>query len=242
MSSSTKQRGFDPEDKRWFSVKAVANLKIALQEIQWLLDRGYKEGPVVTFVGNHYQFSLRQRNALKRASCTKLQAQRRKLAQLPYQAANERSLIIDGFNLIIALEVALSGGPLILGADGVLRDLAGVSGSYRIIEQTDRALEILGQAFKRLAVPKAKFLLDAPISNSGQLKHRILNHAHNWLTDVEVELVPNADVVLSKMERVITGDSVILDQCQSWINLSREIVERDIQSAWIVSLCDGPCL
>lgn len=236
MSPSAKRRGFDPEDMQWFSEKAVANLRIAQQEIQWLLDRDYKEGPVITFVGNHHQFSLRQRNALKRASCTTLQAQRRKLTQLPYQAAKEGGLVIDGFNLIIALEVALSGSPLILGTDGVLRDLAGVRGSYRIIEQTDCALELLGQAFKRLAVPIVKVLLDAPISNSGQLKHRILNHARNWSTAVEVELVSNADVVLSKMERVITGDSVILDQCQSWINLSREIVERDIQKAWIVRL------
>ncbi|WP_041219291.1 DUF5616 domain-containing protein [Desulfitobacterium dichloroeliminans] len=59
----------------------------------------------------------------------------------------ELLLIIDGFNLIIALEVTLSGSIIILGRDGVQRDLAGLRGSYKIIEQTDKARKAISSLF-----------------------------------------------------------------------------------------------
>ncbi|MDP4160735.1 MAG: DUF434 domain-containing protein [Bacillota bacterium] len=237
MSPAATRRGFDIEDHKRFSETSVEKLRIAQQEIQWLLDRGYKEGPLVDFVGGHYQLSLRQRNALKRATCTKIQYEKRKSTMLSIEDAKDGCLIIDGFNLIISLEVALSRSVIILGTDGVLRDLAGLRGSYKIIEQTDRALEILGKSLNRLSVPEVRILLDAPVSNSGQLRNRILEHALDWRIPVDVELVPNADVVLSNVERIVTGDSVLLDQCNSWINLCREIVENYIENAWIIKLC-----
>lgn len=52
---------------------------------------------------------------------------------------------------------------------------------------------------------------------------------------VEVEVVQNPDVLLMDMERVITGDAVILDNCKSWFNLSGIIIEKDIKNARVVS-------
>lgn len=235
MSSNTK-RGSDPNDFRWFSDEALSKLRIAQQDIQWLLDRGYKSNAAVEFVGNHYQLSVRQRNALQRATASRLQVEKRKGSLLPLDAAVDRCLNIDGFNLIITLEVALSGGPLILGGDGVLRDLAGLRGTYHPIPQTDTALELIGKALKELSVGQANFYLDKPVSNSGRLKKKILEHATQWDIPVQAELVPNTDAVITGMERVVTGDSVILDHCASWFNLSGKIVGNYVRDAWIIRL------
>ena len=132
---------------------------------------------------------------------------------LTFEAAKDSCLYIDGLNLIITLEVALSGSIVLLGNDGVLRDLAGLRGNYFLIEQTDVALDLIGETFKELSIPEAVFYLDAPVSNSGRLRSRILEHAEKWDVPVTVELVPNSDLFLSKMARVVTGDSIILDQC-----------------------------
>ncbi|MBT2159355.1 DUF434 domain-containing protein [Clostridioides difficile] len=59
------KRGFDDSDKRWFSSKELTRLIKAKEEIEWLINRDYKVDPVVTFVGDRYQFSIRQRDALK---------------------------------------------------------------------------------------------------------------------------------------------------------------------------------
>lgn len=235
MSPGTSRRGFNPEDIKWFSEKSLDKLKIAQQEIQWLLDRGYKIGTVINFVGGHYQFSSRQRIALHRATSSKIQYDKRDSTQLPLEAAKYGLINIDGFNLIITLEVALSGSALILGSDGVLRDLAGLRGSYRIIDNTEKAIELIGKSLKLLSVPGVKFFLDAPVSNSGKLRHMILKYSAEWDLPVEVELILNVDAVLSQTERIVTGDSVILDCCKSWFNLSRAIVDDYIKDAWIIS-------
>ncbi|HEY5576678.1 MAG TPA: DUF434 domain-containing protein, partial [Clostridiaceae bacterium] len=141
MPSKKPRRGFDPGDQDDFSGEEFPKLAAAQKEIQWLLDRGYKIAPVVDFVGNHYQFSSRQRTALQRASSSTHQCTRRLSSMLTFEAAKDSCLYIDGFNLIITLEVALSGSIVLLGNDGVLRDLAGLRGNYFLIEQTDVALD-----------------------------------------------------------------------------------------------------
>lgn len=234
MSSKTVNRGFDPEDIKNFSLENMKKLKIAQEEVQWLLDRGYKIKPIIEMVGNHHLLTARTRTALQRTTSTTAGYERRESTMLPLESAKEGCMFIDGFNLIITLEVALSGSVILLGKDGVLRDLAGLRGTYKLIDKTDVALELIGKTLKKLSVPMVKFYLDSPVSNSGRLKSRIMEQSQSWGLTVDVELITNVDVVLSNMERIVSGDSVILDECASWFNLSRKIVEDNIQDAWIV--------
>ena len=109
---------------------------------------------------------------------------------LPFECAKDGCLNIDGFNIIITLEVALSGSPILLGKDGVFRDLAGLRGTYRVIDKTDTALNLMGKTLQELHVPMVKFFLDSPVSNSGRLKSKILKNSTQWGIPVEVELIP----------------------------------------------------
>lgn len=230
------KRGFNEEDYRWFSEEAIEKLKKAQEEFQWLLNRGYKSSSLIDFIGGHYQFSSRQRTALQRATASDVQCKIRSEKLIDLEALKDARINIDGFNLIITLEVALSGGLLIQGNDGVIRDLAGLRGTYRIIDKTDYAIILIKQMLIELGVKGVKFFLDAPVSNSGRLKTRILEIFTSGNIVVEVELVPNADVILSELEGVVTADSIILDECKSWVNLSREIIQRYIEGAWVAML------
>jgi hypothetical protein len=236
LTSKIARRGFDEEDYRWFSSEALVRLQSAQEELKWLLDRGYKMSPVTELIGGHYQLSARQRTALQRSTATTLQCSIRDSKKLQCNSMKGKCIYIDGFNLIITLEVALSGSVLILGNDGCLRDLAGLRGTYRIIDKTEEAIELIGRAFKELDTSEVKIFLDSPVSNSGRLKSKILDQSANWDAKVEVELVPNADPILNSMESVVTSDSIILDECKSWINLSAMIVQKYINKAWIVNL------
>lgn len=236
MSTKITRRGFDPADIKSFSEENIKKLKVAQEDVQWLLDRGYKIKHIVEFVGGHYQLTARERTALQRTTATHADYEQRKSTMLPFEYVKDGCLFIDGFNLIITLEVALSGSAILLGKDGTLRDLAGLRGTYRIIDKTDVALEIIGKTLKDLSVPEVKIYLDAPVSNSGRLKFKILEYSKMWNIPTEVELVPNADVVLSTMERIVTSDSILLNECKSWFNLSRKIVNDFISEAWIVDL------
>lgn len=232
----TANRGFDAEDSRWFSEKEIVKLKKAHKEMFWLLNRGYNMNSIINFVGGHYQFSIRQRQALKRSTGCSESVQKRLSKIIPCENIKDDSIYIDGFNLIITIEVALSNGILVIGNDSAVRDIAGVQGSYRLIDKTDKALEIIGKALDCFKAKDVKFFLDSPVSNSGRLKERILLHSISWHCSTSVELVPNADSLLCDMGRIITSDSIILDGCKSWFNLARKIVEDYIPEAKVVKL------
>jgi hypothetical protein len=236
MSTKNVKRGFDPDDTKIFSKESIAELKIAQEEIQWLLDRGYKIKQIIEFTGNHYLLSARARTALQRTTSSTADYEKRRSTMLPFECAKDGCLNIDGFNLIITLEVAISGSPILLGKDEVYRDLAGLRGTYRIIDKTDTAISLIGKTLQELSVPMVKFYLDSPVSNSGRLKTKILECSEQWGMPVDVELIPNVDTVLAGKERIVTGDSIILDECKSWFNLSRKIIEDHIQDAWVIDL------
>ncbi len=91
--------------------------------------------------------------------------------------------------MIISIEVALSGGTLVIGSDGNIRDLAGLRGTYKIIDKTEEALNLIGKFFNKYNAQSLKFYLDSPVSNSGNLKYGILEYAKIWGIETEVELV-----------------------------------------------------
>lgn len=229
----TVRRGYGPKDTIEFGPKAAEKLNAAAQEVLFLMTRGYNTKSVSTFVGNHHLLSERQRTALARIVSTQEaleERERKRLCQAP------ESLVLDGFNTTITLEVALSGSLLLEGMDGTIRDLAGLRGSYRIVDKTVRAVELLLNRLDELNVKNALFYLDRQVSNSGCLRALLLDNAESHAVHVQVELHPGVDGVLSRMENVVTSDAIILDKCGSWYNLNRGLIERFISDAWIFRL------
>lgn len=229
----TVRRGYGPKDMTEFGSDAAEKLNAAAQEIVFLMNRGYDTKSASTFVGNHHLLSERQRTALTRIISTRAALEERERKQL-FQAPE--SIVLDGFNTIITLEVALSGSLLLQGMDGTIRDLAGLRGSYRIVDKTVRAAELLLNRLEDLKVKNALFYLDQQVSNSGRLRALLLDKAKGRSLQVQAKLHPGVDGVLSRMENVITADAIILDKCGSWYNLNRGLIEKFVPDAWIFCL------
>lgn len=106
---------------------------------------------------------------------------------------NDQIIEIDGFNILILLESALSGGYVFKGRDGLYRDISSVHGSYKRVVKTEEAILMIGECLQSLKVQRVKWYLDQPVSNSGRLKSKLLElsgaQAFNW----EVELVFDPD-------------------------------------------------
>ena len=134
---------------------------------------------------------------------------------------------IDGFNTIITLEVLLNRSVLFRCMDGTIRDLAALRGTYRLIPETDGAVQMLLESLKNAGVRKIKILLDQPVSNSGRLKTRIADIAEKTgCSDLDIQILRDVDRTLYDKGLVITSDSVILDHCRSWVNLTAECVKQ----------------
>ena len=199
--------------------------------------RGYDVKPVTTFVGNHYLFSERQRLALARSVSARESIQKRVNKEL-LQTERRRlpeTVHIDGFNTVITLEVALSSSPVFYCRDGVLRDLAGLRGTYRVIDKTQTAIELLLRQLELLYLSEAVFYLDAPVSNSGRLSGLIRQCAKGYGISVQTQIIPDVDRVLEQMEGVISGDAIILNRCKSWLNVMPLIIGR-MDHVWKIRL------
>ncbi|MDU7241221.1 DUF5616 domain-containing protein [Clostridium sp.] len=135
---------------------------------------------------------------------------------------------IDGFNTIITLEVALSNSLIIKSMDETIRDLAGLRGTYSVIEKTEVAIKLIGEFLLEHKIKKAIFYLDKPVSNSGRLKMKILEILEGLEFQIEVWNIDNVDSVLKSKENVVSSDAIILDNCISWINLNMHIIKDKI--------------
>jgi hypothetical protein len=239
MGHRPQHRGAHPEDARLFGAGALPTLGRAAEEVAWLLGRDYAMDPAVEAVGNHHQLALRQRLALKRACCSEAARASRRARRMAPEAVRGAALLVDGFNLIITLEVALSRGLLLEGRDGALRDLGGLRGSYHLVDETEPALELLGDELGALGAAGAHVYLEQAVANSGRLRARLVEAARGFAVPVEVELVRNADPLLAGRAAIVTADAALLDGCVSWANLGAWIVHARIPDAWVVRL-DAP--
>ncbi len=222
----TVKRGYVPEDEKNFSYNSVVMLKKAANDIKYLIDNGYPIKSASVFVGDHYLLSERQRLALVRSvSCSEMLEQRknRELSSL----SDGCTVHIDGFNTIITLEVAYSGSPVFDCMDGCVRDLAGLRGTYRIVDKTEIALKAIGRELCRQKIGRAIFYLDKPVSNSGRLAQMIKDLFEDMQFQTETVVINEVDHELKKHENVISGDAIILDYCKSWYNLVRNVLAED---------------
>lgn len=193
----TVRRGYIPTDEKEFDPSSTVLLRQVQQDVVYLINRGYNLGRSVTFVCNRFGLSARQRMALIRSTATWDEIKNRAEKEIGRDLKN-KIINIDGFNLIITLEIALSGTTLLRCMDGTIRDLAGLHGTYRLIDKTDRAIDLVSNQLEKLGVAKTVFYLDSPISNSGRLKQRLIELLEPFDFETEVILLPGVDKTLRR--------------------------------------------
>lgn len=252
------RRGFLPEDIRNFSADAMQILRQASKHVCYLINEGYDLKTALTFVGNHFCLSARQRLAVMRSVATDVQLQDRRNKQIAVSQLQDQTVYLDGFNIIITLEVLASHSPLFIGMDGAVRDLAALRGSYRLISETTDAVTQMLCVLQSTGVKKIVIFLDEPVSNSGRLKMRIADTNERcriavsdvrspgkgtgrsysrsavW-PELDIQILRDVDRQLYDREYVITSDSVILDHCRSWFNLTALCLdgsEENVRKVW----------
>jgi hypothetical protein len=216
-------------------------LRSAVADLSWLLSRSYAPTSALKLVGDRWSLIDRQRAAVLRCACSDESRARREGHRASPAEVRGQVLLLDGFNVLTTIEAALGGAVVLLGRDGTCRDLAGVHGTYRKVEETRPALALLGEVLARLGASSIGWYLDRPVSNSGRLKGLILQAAADRGWDWRVELVPNPDPLLARSpDLVATADSAILDRCDRWVNLARLAIEQAVPPAFVVDLSLAP--
>jgi hypothetical protein len=137
--------------------------------------------------------------------------------------------MIDGYNLLITVEAALSGAPLFRGRDHTYKDLASIHSTYRKVEETIPAIILIGTFLAENNIKEVGWLLDSPVSNSGRLKTLIgqITEENKWPWEISLLFNPDAELIETKAI-VVSSDGIVLDRCVRWLNLAAEIIGKKL--------------
>jgi len=237
MPDKRSHRGPHPADEKLFAPEAISDLHSALADYSLLLTKGYAEKSALKLVGDKFSLTQRQRLAVMRSACSDQQFASRTESRIELTELAGQSVAVDGYNVLITVEAAMSGGVIFKGRNGCYRDLASIHGTYRKVHETVPAVRMIGEFLQELGAGKVLWLLDSPVSNSGRLKTLIgeLAEQNNWNWEIELLLSPDAELIKTDLI-VASSDSVILDGCRRWVNLATEIIKQKLPSAWIIDL------
>jgi hypothetical protein len=237
MPDKRAHRGPHPADTKLFAESKISDLRLALIDFSLLLTKGYAGKSALKLVGDKFSLMERQRLAIMRSACSDQQRTSRRSSEVKVAELGGRPIIIDGYNVLITIEAAMSSACVFKGRDGCFRDLASIHGTYRKVTETIPAMQLIGKFLKEHNVDNCLWLLDSPVSNSGRLKTLIggLVRKNKW--DWEIELLPSPDAKLIKSDlTAASSDSVVLDGCKSWVNLARAIIEEKLPEARLIDL------
>jgi hypothetical protein len=206
------------------------DLQQAAKDFRYLLNRGYPRKATLELVGNRYGLNYDQRHLLHRGVFSDKDSIPRQKKKIPVEKIRGKDLLIDGYNVLITIEAGLSGRPLILGDDGFIRDISGLSGNFRKTEKTKEALQLLLNLLKRMKPRQSLLLFDSPISRSGELAREVRDC-------MKKERLPGDAMAVRVPEKLMTGypgmiatsDTAIIDQSEKVVDLAGYIVKHRLR-------------
>lgn len=200
----------------------------AAQDFRYLLDRGYPREASLTLVGNRYGLDKRARQILHRgvfaaAVARERRAKLRRLSELPGVP-----LALDGHNVLITLESAFRGLPVILADDGFFRDTAQLSRAFRFSPESEQALKRLAGFLQAHQPGPVLVLYDAPLSRSGELARRTFEifAAQGLTAEVRAVPVPEKELLVFP-GAVATSDTHLIDARLELVDLAGEIILQE---------------
>jgi hypothetical protein len=200
----------------------------AAVDFRYLLGRGYPRLEALRLVGNRYGLDRRARQLLHRGvfAPAAAAARRGKLHLLREFAG--QALGLDGHNVLITLECALRGLPLVAADDGFIRDVGQVSGAFKPSDHTDRVLELVAAYLVSQAAGLVRVFYDAPMSRSGELARRTAALWADRGLQVEALAVPVPERALAAFPGPIaTSDTALIDSHAAVVDLAGEIIRRE---------------
>ncbi|MCG8331800.1 MAG: DUF434 domain-containing protein [Chitinophagales bacterium] len=243
MPDNRKHRGQYPADAKLFLDTQWPKLQQAVRDLSWLLSHGYVERSALKLVGDRYRLKERQRLAVMRSACSHQAALHRRSTELDGGALKGQELHLDGFNVLISIESALSKAFLLDGVDSCYRDIASIHGTYRRVAETKDAILLAGYALNALSVEKAIWYFDKPVSNSGRLKQMVLEVAasQNWNWDAHLHFNPDKKLI-ELQEPIASSDGIVLDKADSWFNFARFVIDSFVQTAKVLPMAEMTCV
>ncbi len=213
------------------------NLQRAGKDFHFLLNRGYPRKAALELVGNRYGLTSDERHLLHRGVFSNSDSESRRKKKVFIGDVRNKDLAIDGHNVLITIEAGISGRPLVLGDDGFIRDISGLSGSFKKTETTEKAIQSIVNAIKQIKPHQTLLLFDAPISKSGELAEAVRNY-------LKKEDIPGDAMAVKVPERILIGfpgvvatsDTAIIDRSRKVLDLAGHVLRKNVELESLIRL------
>ena len=206
----------------------------AADDFRFLLNRGYPRDASLSLVGNRYNLDRDHRQLLRRGVFAASVAGERRSKKVSLAEIRGKAVAIDGYNCLITLESALMAKTIVLADDAFIRDISGVSGTYRDAPETTQALDLIIDLLIAAASAEVLFLLDSPISGSGKLAARIrgLMAERGLSGDAQAVKVPER-VMVGYQGIIATSDTALIDQSEQVFDLAGHLITQHLRIPFI---------
>ncbi len=215
-------------------MEIASDLWKAADDFRFLLNRGYPRDASLELIGNRYNLDRDQRHLLRRGVFPASLADDRKNKKVSLKEIKGKAVAIDGYNCLITLESALKAKTVLLADDAFIRDISGVSGTYRESPETTQALGLIIDLLIAAAPAEVLFLLDAPISASGKLAARIraLLAERGLPGDAQAVKVPE-QMMVGYQGIIVTSDTALIDQSEQVFDLAGHLIREHLKTPYI---------
>jgi len=207
-------------------------IRKAARDLRFLLDRGYPRESALKFVGDRLQLRREERDLLFRGVFPRKQIEARRAKAVRLRDLRGQNVVMDGHNVLITLESALAGKPLVLADDGFVRDISRIFRGFRPTGRTRAAWQLVQSLLVLYAPAGVSVILDAPLARSGELAGRIRRwmEESGILGDAVAEARPES-AILKRPGITMSADSAIIDRAERVFDVAGHIVRQRMRLA-----------
>ena len=202
--------------------RLYGNMAEAARDIRYLLERGYKRDSSIRFAADHYGLDKNDRYILARTVFSPDSSKARKKKKLHCEELKGKTLLVDGYNVLITLESMLGGERIWIADDSFLRDIQGVFNKHSNNKLTFQAVEELLSFLLSSEVKKTDVLLDTQMKYSGELAAHIRKRMKELSMKGEARTSRHVDYDLKNCQPsyvVATADGIIIDSVKNVIDI-----------------------
>lgn len=196
----------------------------AVEDLRYLLGRGYGRISAVKFVGDRHTLNKEQRLLLYRGVYSPDAAMVHLKKIIAPEEVKGRRLAVDGYNVLITINGVLKKNPVFLCDDGLVRDASEMHSSASR-EDLSEPLRLSAGAIRDLAPSNTHFVFDRLISRSGDLSKKVAQELRGSGVVGGASTATSADFeVLKRGDIVSSSDSVVIDRAPKIFDLAAYVI------------------
>lgn len=202
-----------------------SELKEAIKDYRYLLDKNYPYSASIKLVGDKYMLTGTERSILYRGVSSSLSASHKFKKKI--KLINQGTLFIDTHNILFTLANYLLGRCIFIADDGFLRDTGELHGRLSNTKILDQTFELLTKFFVSYSHREFILYLDQPVSNSGKLSQKFNEFFKTKNIKGCSSTIYSPDNKLINIQHgiICTSDSVIIQNSKVKVfDLSRKIL------------------